>query len=235
MSFIKNNIWIAIIGCLTLSCGGDDSGGSTTPPAENSAPTTPVQIYPANNELCINNSVNFQWNASSDPDSNPISYVVEISENNSFSPLTDSKTVSTTSVTISLEKGIAYYWRVKAVDSKNASSSLSSSNGFYTEGEGVTNYIPFAPDVVAPSLGATVKTDTATFQWTSSDVDNDDLTFDVYLGTANPPTTLVSENQSANSFETDPLTSSTTYYWKIVVNDGKGGETIGQVWNFITD
>lgn len=31
------------------------------------------------------------------------------------------------------------------------------------------------------------------------------------------------------------LVSSTNYYWNVLVKDGKGGETIGQVWNFKTD
>jgi len=235
MNFIKKIVWIAIVGCLTLSCGSDSSEPTDPPPTENTAPSTPVQTYPANNELCIDNTVNFQWNASTDPESNPISYVVEVSENNSFSPLTTSKTVSSTSTSIALDKGVAYYWRVKATDSQNASSSPSSANGFYTEGEGVTNYTPFAPDVVSPDLGSTVQTATVTLKWSSSDVDNDALTYDVYVGTTNPPTTMVSQNQTEDTYIIDPLTASISYYWKIDVKDGKGGQTIGQVWNFTTD
>lgn len=234
MKVLKKILFLAIIGSLTWSCGGGDDDDPTPPPVENEAPTTPTQIYPANNELCINNSVTFQWNASTDPEGNPISYVVEVSKNNSFSPLTDTKTVSTTSTTISLEKGVAYYWRVKAVDSKNASSSFSSANSFYTEGVGVSNYVPFSPELVAPSLGSTVTTATASLQWTASDVDNDALTYDVYLGKTNSPS-VVASNQTAKSYTTVTLDRTTTYYWKIVVKDGKGGQTIGQVWNFKTD
>lgn len=236
MNTLKKIILIVIIGSLTWSCGGDDKEvPPVTPPAENKAPSTPTQIYPANNELCINNAVNFQWNAATDPEGNSISYLVEISKNNSFSPLTDSKTVSSTSTTISLEEGVAYYWRVKAIDNKNAASNPSSANGFYTEGNGVSNYVPFSPELVAPVLSATVQTAKVTLQWTSSDVDNDPLTYDVYFDTANPPTTLVSENQTETSYVKDPLASSTPYYWKIVVKDGKGGQVIGQVWSFTTD
>ncbi|WP_298285458.1 hypothetical protein [uncultured Lutibacter sp.] len=31
------------------------------------------------------------------------------------------------------------------------------------------------------------------------------------------------------------VNASTNYYWYVVVKDGKGGETKGQVWNFKTD
>lgn len=233
MKFILKILGLAIVGSLTACGGGGDEPDS--PPVENKAPTTPTQIYPANNELCIDNAVNFQWNASTDPEGDAIKYTVEVAKSSSFSPLTESKTVTTTSTTISLEKGVAYYWRVKAFDSKNAASSPSAANSYYTEGDGVSNYVPFAPEIVAPSLGSTVSTATTTLKWTASDVDNDALTYDVYVGTVNPPTNVVSTNQTGTSYVQDPVSASTTYYWKIVAKDGKGGQTIGQVWNFDTD
>ena len=79
-----------------------------------------------------------------------------------------------------------------------------------------------------------IQTNTTQLEWTASDVDNDPLTYDVYFGTVNPPITKVAENQSAKTFDVT-LNSSTSYYWKIVVNDGKGGISIGQIWNFKTD
>lgn len=217
------------------SCGG---GGDDPPPPppENKAPSTPVQVYPANNDLCIDNAVNFQWNASTDPNSGDvISYIVEVSKTSSFAVIVASKTVSTTSTSISLEKGIAFYWRITAKDNKGLSSAVSSSNGFYTEGVGVSNYVPFSPVLVAPGLNATVQTATANLQWSASDVDNDVLSYDVYFGTANPPTSVAASNQTATSYTTPALTASTTYYWKILVKDGKGGQTIGQIWSFKTD
>jgi len=231
---MKKFLYIAIIGMVIWSCGGD--GDDPPPPPENQAPSTPNTIYPANNELCINNAVNFQWNASTDPEGDAITYLVEVSKSNSFSPLEDSKTISTTSTTITLDKGISFYWRITAKDSKGLSSDASSSNGFYTEGEGVSNYAPFSPVLVAPNLNETVQEITANLQWTASDVDNDPLKYDVYFGTVNPPSsTAVSSNQDATSYTTTTLSPSSTYYWKIVAKDNNGGQTIGQVWNFKTD
>jgi hypothetical protein len=228
---MKKFIYIAIMGIVIWSCGGSDD----PPPPANEAPTTPVQVYPANNDFCINNSVNFQWNASTDDDSSTITYLVEVSKSSTFSTIAQSKNVTSTSTTIPLDKGTIYYWRVKATDSEGLSSNPSSGNEFYTEGLGDSNYLPFSPVLVAPDLGSTVQTSTTTLQWTASDVDNDTLTYDVYFGTNENPTTVVSANQTANSYTTPTLTSSTKYYWKIVVKDGKGGQTIGQVWNFVTD
>ncbi len=228
---MKKYLYIAIIGMVIWSCGGGDD---PPPTPENKAPSTPVQVYPANNDLCIDNAVNFQWNASTDPNNDAITYTIEVAKTNSFSPIIHTETTSSTSKSISLEKGVAFYWRITAKDSKGLSSPVSSSNGFYTEGIGVSNYVPFSPEIVAPTLGETVQTTTANLQWTASDVDNDVLTYDVYFGTANPPASAVT-SQSATSYTTPALTASTTYYWKVVVKDGKGGQTIGQIWNFKTD
>ena len=233
MKSIKNILYITIISGFILSCGG--GGDDPDPTPENKAPTTPTQIYPANNDLCIDNAVNFRWNASTDPDGDAISYIVEVAKTSSFAAIIATKTVSTTSASISLEKGIAFYWRITAKDSKGLSSPVSAANGFYTEGVGVSNYVPFSPVLVAPELNATLQSPTATsLKWTASDVDGDTLTYDVFFGKTNPPANI-SSNQSANSFATATLDASSTYYWKIVVKDGKGGQTIGQVWNFKTD
>lgn len=235
---MKNFLYIAVIGIVSWSCGGSGGGDNPptpTPPAENKAPTTPSTIYPANNELCIDNAVEFKWNASTDPENDAISYTVEVSENSSFSPISQTKTTSATSSNISLEKGVAFYWRVKAKDAKNATSGNSSANQFYTEGDGVSNYLPFAPTLVAPTLDATVTENTTILEWTAADADTEDtLTFDVYFGTETTPTTVVSANQTETTYSA-ALASSKSYYWKVVVKDGKGGETIGQIWNFKTD
>lgn len=230
---MKKFLFIAMIGMVFWSCGGGDDPAPTPP--ENKPPTdAPIQVYPTNNLLCIENEVTFQWGPVSDPDGGSITYKMDVAKNSAFSPIAHTKTVATNTTTISLEKGVAYYWRVKAIDNNNASGPNSSTNQFYTEGEGVSNHVPFTPALVAPALGSIVQEDTVTLEWTASDVDNDDLSFDVYFGATNPPTTKVSENQTATTHE-ETISASTDYYWKIVVKDGNGGQAIGQIWSFKTD
>jgi len=115
---------------LILSCsssGGDDSGempvGETpTPdpdPIENRAPLSVSSLkYPTNNLLCINNTLDFEWEKATDPDGDNLSYIIEIAADNTFSSLIHNYTVSATSRTITLDKGEAFYWRVKAKDPK---------------------------------------------------------------------------------------------------------------------
>tara|TARA_R110002033_G_C3897451_1_gene240038 strand:+ start:22351 stop:23055 length:705 start_codon:yes stop_codon:yes gene_type:complete len=221
---------------LLVSCSSGDGGGNdeSTDSAENTAPSKPTQVYPLNNTLCIDNPVVFEWGASTDKENNSISYKIEISENSSFSPLSFNETSLTTSKSIELTKGKAYYWRVKAIDSKNAESEYSPTSQFLVEGEGQTNHLPFAPELVAPSNDSEIDGLSTTLSWTASDVDNDALTYDVYLDTNSDPTTKVSENQSANTYSAINLSAASTYYFKVVVNDGHGGKTVGQVWSFKT-
>lgn len=106
---------------------------------------------------------------------------------------------------------------------------------FYTAGDAVVNYLPFAPELVRPSFDTTLNTSTATLEWKASDVDvSDKLVYDVYFGTNNPPTAKVSENKEAKMLDVAILPSK-EYYWKVVVKDNKGGETIGQIWRFKTN
>lgn len=234
---MRKFIYIVVI--VLWSCGGgggDDSPVITPPPpAVNKAPSAPAQSAPTNNLLCIDNTVSFQWSASSDPDGDSISYEMQIATDNQFSQNVQNKTSTSTSTSVGLDKGVAFYWRVRAKDSKGATSSYSSTFNFYTEGDGVSNHLPFSPSIVKPALNSALQESSVTLEWTASDVDtNDTLTFDVYFDTVNPPTTKVSENQSETTYN-QALESSKNYYWKVVVKDDKGGETIGQIWNFKTD
>jgi len=229
---------LTILSIVLWSCGGGGGGGDTppTPTPTNHAPTTPTLSYPTNNLLCIENPVICKWNASTDVDQGAvITYLVEVAKNSAFTDGKQTFTGTTIEQSVPLEENIAYYWRVKATDNENASSSYSTVYKFFTYGEGITNHIPFAPELVAPGLNAIVAgaPTTTNLQWTASDVDNDTLTYDVYFGTTNP-TALVTTDLNTTSFEVN-LVASTDYYWKVVVKDGQGGQTIGQVWTFKTD
>jgi len=227
---MKNFIYLSIIGILFASCGDSDE----TEPV-NVAPTTPTLSAPADNILCVDNTVNFQWNASTDANKDNITYLIQVAKDNAFSQITESVDVTTNNTSIVLEKNTAYYWRIKATDSKGLASAFSSTFKLYTSGEAVVNHLPFAPELVAPAINASLSTISANLSWNATDVDPDDvLTYDLYFGTTNPPTAKVSENMSSKSYAT-AVEAAKEYFWKIVVKDNKGGETIGQVWKFKTN
>lgn len=231
----KSYLFILTIGVLTMiSCGKESASGVEEELDVNTAPTVPNQIYPLNNTICTNNNVIFEWSASTDAEGDRITYTIEIAENNTFSPLTKSEISFSESRLISLETGKAFFWRVKAVDSRNAESNFSPAMQFVTEGEGISNHAPFPPTLVSPAQGSEIDATSVSLIWSTSDEDGDSLTYDVYFDTNQNPTTLVSENQTETTYSASGLSASTRYYFKIVVKDDKGASSIGQIWHFST-
>lgn len=231
---MKNIFYTLLISLILVSCGGGGDGDSSGP--VNTAPTTPTLIAPTNSKLCIDNTVSFQWSTSIDTEKNPIVYQIQIATDNQFSQIVTNKESSSSAQSVTLEKGKAYYWRVKAMDSKSASSSYSATYSLYTEGLAQSNHLPFLPQIVQPENNATVAATAVALKWTATDSDtNDILIYDVYLGKVNPPTTKIANSVSETSLNVNTLDAATTYYWKVVVKDNKGGETIGQVSRFKTN
>jgi hypothetical protein len=232
----KTYLYLSLVFVLLVmfSCGSGGDEPDDIKVDENTAPTVPNQVFPLNNTVCTDHNVLFEWNASSDTEGNTVTYRVEIAENSSFSPLLYSESSFSESRLISLSEGKAYYWRIKAIDSRNAESAYSPTMQFLTEGEGVSNHIPFAPALLSPVLNSEVSGTTVNISWSASDVDGDPLAFDVYLDTKENPATKVSENQTETTYEAANLAPATKYYFKVVVKDDKGAISVGQVWSFTT-
>lgn len=231
---MKNLIYLSIIGFLFTACGGGGDDSEPTPEA-NVAPTVPALVLPADNKLCVDNTVSFQWKLSTDANKDLITYQIQVSKDNTFTQIVKTNEVTADNSSISLDKNTAYYWRVKATDSKGLASSYSTVYKLYTTGETVVNHLPFSPELVQPAINSVSNGTTASLKWKATDVDATDvLTYDVYFGKTNPPTAKVSENTSVISFDV-ALEPATQYFWKVVVKDNKGGETIGQVWKFKTN
>lgn len=231
-------IGLFIVSLVVFSSCSSGDGGSEDPsptPVENSSPTVPSLNYPTNNLVCISNTINFQWNTSTDAQNDAITYQLQVATDNAFIQNLNSSNATALSKQLTLNKGKLYYWRINATDSKNASSNYSPTYSFYTEGEEMLNHLPFAPVVVAPALNAFQTNGAINLSWTAVDADATDiLTYDVYFGTVNPPTNKVASAITSKNFSVNTSTAS-NYYWKVVVKDGKGGETLGQTWNFKTN
>ncbi|MDP6921446.1 MAG: hypothetical protein QGH06_00560, partial [Lutibacter sp.] len=160
---------------------------------------------------------------------------LQVATDAAFSQIVQTKdNLSVNSTPVYLDKGVFYYWRVKAFDINGNETAYTAAYQFFTQGDPDINHLPFSPELVSPSLGAIEQNATTTLEWNASDVDGDSLTYDVYVDTVDPPATKVAENQAEKTHTLD-LTTTTNYYWRVVVKDGNGGETQGQVWHFVTD
>ncbi|WP_139956993.1 fibronectin type III domain-containing protein [Flavicella sediminum] len=230
MKIIHKIIAISVLSMAVVSCGGGDG------PADNSKPTVPELTLPTNNYLCAVSEVVFEWEPSVDSDGDPVKYVLEIATDNQFSnKVANYMSLTTTTVTASLERATTYFWRMKAKDDTDGESEFSSVFQFYTEGYAEENHLPYAAELISPALESTITGNSATLQWNANDPDADDvLTYDVYLGTQNPPTTKVLSDGTSKTYTTASM-SAGTYYWKVVVKDNHEAASIGQVWDFIVE
>jgi len=70
--------------------------------------------------------------------------------------------------------------------------------------------------------------------WTGGDPDaGDTVTYDVYFGTSVTPP-LVSNHQTATTYDPATLAYNTKYYWQIVATDSHGASATGPLWDFTT-
>lgn len=224
---LKKIIFLILFGGVLVSC----VDGEDTLEDENLIPSAPQLVYPSDNLLCIENVLEFKWNPTTDGNADGVTYQVDVAEDNQFTSIAHTARPSTTTQTFTLKKGTAYYWRVRSIDNRNASSTYSPTFKFYTQGEAISNHLPFAPELVSPSQEVLENSEDILLQWKASDMDNDALVFDVYFGTENPPIKKIAENHDKTSFGVSTM-AATEYYWKIVVKDDQGGTTLGPIWNF---
>ena len=222
--------------CLfAISCGGGDDDDPTpepTPEPINLAPSV-VQtlIYPSANLLCINEIIDFDWSDATDPENDAIKYQLTIASNRSLTQIVEQQTVSSSQRTITMQKGVPFYWNVIAIDSKNNKSLPSTTQAFYTNGIGISNFAPFTATLISPEHKSSINAGTIVLSWNGSDANIDDvLSFDLYFGEFSDPPLF----QSGLLIKTLDVTVETgkTYYWKVNIIDNSEAKTIGQVWGF---
>tara|TARA_R110000868_G_scaffold320583_3_gene581506 strand:- start:1978 stop:2640 length:663 start_codon:yes stop_codon:yes gene_type:complete len=208
--------------------GGEDSKVITQP---NLAPSQSSLIYPSENLLCIDNNIAFNWAESIDPEGDVVKYKLSIAKNRTLADIVEQRTVSGTGITITLEKGVAYYWRIIPIDNKGNEGDATATLAFYTEGNGISNYAPFTAALVAPNNDSFVDAGTVSLIWKGGDTNVDDiLTYELFFGDIqNPP--MVSNNLSTETSDV-VVEPGKTYYWKVNTLDNAGAKTIGQEWMF---
>ncbi len=102
--------------------------------------------------------------------------------------------------------------------------------------EGVPPAPPYAPTGPSPADGAAMVSTATQLGWQGGDPDDGDtVTYDVYLGTSDPPTAVVCDDVSVEVCEPGPLERSTDYYWYVVATDSTSQTTTGPVWHFVTE
>ncbi|TYA65945.1 fibronectin type III domain-containing protein [Seonamhaeicola marinus] len=236
--FLKGSFLVASLAL--LSCGGSGGGGGSdddggTPPEEILPPEAAVLTSPAKDEECnqgnvvsdTKSRVTFDWNAAAN--TNSYTHVLK----NLETDVETEQTTSSTSISLTIDRGVAYSWKIISKSNKTTTTATSEIWKFYNAGEGVENYAPFPAELVAPAMGSEVASP-VTLSWTGSDVDNDIASYEVYLDTNETPTT-VQETTTNTTIENIALSADTVYYWRVKTTDESGSSSLSPVFEFRTE
>ncbi|NUU99869.1 hypothetical protein XO12_07105 [Marinitoga sp. 1154] len=194
---------------------------------ENNPPLKPVLLEPINNAQNISTNVMLKWEGS-DPDNDPLTYDIYISSDPILSTPVETN-YSGNTYNINLEMNQTYYWKIVAKDGKGGETP-SDTFSFTTSQE--TNNPPNKPILLEPLNNAQNVDPDITLSWSATDPDNDPLSYDLYLGTNQNLTEPYKINLTTTSFNVSNLELGQTYYWKVIVKDGKGGINTSDTYSF---
>lgn len=197
----------------------------------NQVPSASNLIYPTKNLLCIENKITFKWDLAIDPENDKIAYNIIVATDRGMTNIVENSTTSLLQATITLVKQTAYYWKVEAIDVNNNQGTASEIFAFFTKGEGVLNYTPYASSLISPANNGVVNTTSVNLTWDAADANtNDILTYELFFG-ENSTLTLINDSLTQKS-HTVTVQAGKTYSWKVNVKDQKGAKSIGQEWHF---
>ncbi|GMN10424.1 hypothetical protein MTsPCn9_31100 [Croceitalea sp. MTPC9] len=210
-----------------ISCKKDDpprnpEGAILVFPLQNSECTTGISV----NETL--SQVTFEWQ----PSANTETYVLSVVNLNTNTPQTI--TVSSTSASLSIQKGAPFSWTVTSFNSNTDVTATSENWLFYNAGPQI-NYAPFPAQIITPVSGSTVQANEANqivLRWMGADVEDDITSFEVYFSEQNPPNLLQTIDDAATMEVTVDVTSGNTYFWRVVTTDSNGNTSDSGIYDF---
>ncbi|HWN82138.1 MAG TPA: hypothetical protein VNM87_08590, partial [Candidatus Udaeobacter sp.] len=203
----------------------------TTGDAGNRPPSRPIAPEPPDGEIGIPIEPELGWSGGVDPDGDPVTFRVLIDTVNPPVAVFASATNATAVLVGPLQHLRTYYWQIVAEDSR----------GGYTPGpvwafstQDIPNSAPGAPRSPNPSSGAINIDPTRPLSWQpGGDPDGDAIVYDVYFGTFNPPP-LAGSTATPSFTPPGGIEYDTTYLWRVVARDARGGRTSSPQWRFST-
>ncbi|KYK22881.1 hypothetical protein AYK21_03500 [Thermoplasmatales archaeon SG8-52-2] len=193
----------------------------------NDPPNIPTNPNPADGETGISVDIIISWTGG-DPDGDDVTYDVYFGDS-SPPPLVFDNQTATSYNPGTLELFTTYYWQIVSWDEHGVSTTGPIWN-FTTR----TNDAPYRPSNPIPINGSKNVDVNTNFKWDGGDPDGDPVTYDIYLGTTNPPP-LYESNYTDTTYEPGLLNYSTKYYWQIIAIDYFGAETRSLIWTFTTE
>lgn len=223
LEVIPNTYYWKVKACDSWECSSWTSESSFS--WNNSAPSVPTGISPGNNQLSYaDTTVNFTWNASTDPDGDSIAnYTWQIANNSAFTDIWQ-QDVTTNTYTSSRTVGVntQLFFRVRANDSYYPNSPSSSWSSTINQRD---------VQLTSPANGSLIEftyppsTTSVNFTWNATNTNAP--YFQYVLSSDIDFNSIVSDTTSANTYRTYDM-SAGAHYWR--VRTYYGGTTYG-VWS----
>ena len=206
---------------------------SFTTVRKNTVPSPPQITYPAHFAKDIpSKNLTLQWSPSTDPDNDPVTYKLYFGKATGNPPLiAEGLTSNSYNISFQLEDQATYFWKVEAVDGYDGSIVSTPITRFTIE-----NYFndpPTAPTSLLPDGSIVNIGKEVTFKWgVSSDKDQDEISYSIYVDDTPNPTTLVAEDIQHDQVTLYIEEAYNRKYWKVVATDGVN-TTESQVLSYI--
>ncbi|MDN5213703.1 FISUMP domain-containing protein [Fulvivirgaceae bacterium BMA12] len=191
------------------------------------APDEPFLLSPSNKTGSYDDAVKLTWEEAEDPEGDAVVYDVYAGENDPPVTLVSADQSATSfELPPPLTGGTTYYWKVVA---KDGSGNITNSaiNSFVKVSSGA----PDAPVPTSPQSGVELGLDVLLEWEASTDPGGLSVTYDVYIGEANPPVTKVASDLTDLSYLPTgadvacDITNVKTFYWRVVAKNTEGKET----------
>jgi len=216
---------VVLFGIALLGCSKNDP----------SPPEAVNLVFPEQNSECTTgidqsettSEVEFRWQEANNTET------YELRATQLLTNVTKTTTTTATSASLIIDKGAPYSWQVISRNTQTEVSVPSSTKLFYNAGT-QTTYAPFPATIEAPSSGENVALDgngELTLSWSGEDIENDIMGYDVYHGTANPPTEIFMSTTVTNT-DIQIALAAGTYYWKVVTKDREGNTSDSGIYSY---
>jgi hypothetical protein len=201
-------------------------------------PQATVLIAPADLNECTTalvlseteRQVKFQWTLALNTDSYELVVV------NTLTNARYEKTSSLLTESIVLTSGASYRWYVNSKSLLSSAVGKSSVRQFYLEGSQDESYLPFPAVLLRPENQSIVDLESSgdfLFDWEGYDLDEDIMSYAVYLGKTEDNLDLVQEGLTVSQLSLS-LDTGERYFWQIITLDSEGNTSKSEVYSFQT-
>jgi hypothetical protein len=230
---VKRRLYTAFVcSVIFAACGKSDGGNSQ----DTSQPATASLVSPANNTTCLSgvsvdtgkSTITFSWQSAANADS------YDLIVKNLNNAQQNTYAVSGLSKDVVLNKAQPYSWYVVSRSTKTTVTSQSAVWKFYVAGNATTSYAPFPATIIAPAQNAIIPSSgqdsvTVTFQWNATDVDNDIVSYTIYLDEKNATTQVKTVTGNTTTITLAPFKS---YYWRVITTDAARTTSDSGIYSF---